>query len=143
MSHHYCSDEEKQWIQRVQPGQSIQDAAPLSWDLFSQISITPQVLDEVDVRGQGKPGALEDQPGFIHRRAVVETSRIAEVRHWLHVGEGEASTIILADELKAGIVLIDDKAAREGRNSLGAEGGRNGTLRVTRRGMMLFLRYIL
>ena len=82
-------------------------------DLFGEILITPQVYEEVAVRGMGKPGSAElAGAGFIRRRGAVGIERVETLREQAQLAEGEASTIILADELKADLVLIDEKAAR-------------------------------
>lgn len=51
-----------------------------------------------------------------------------EIQESAHLAEGEASTILLAEELKADLVLIDEKAARSVAKSLGLKVA--GTLRV-------------
>jgi predicted nucleic acid-binding protein len=98
-------------------------------ELFGVVFITPEVFDEVVVRGKGKPGSTEVSAApFIHSRAVVAKDRISDLRARSHIAAGEASTIILADELRADVVLIDEKAARESARELGLKVA--GTMRV-------------
>jgi predicted nucleic acid-binding protein len=98
-------------------------------DLFGTVLITPQVYDEVVVRGKGRPGSAEvSAASFVQSRAVLAKDRISDLQARAHIAAGEASTIILADELKADVVLIDEKAARESARELGLKVA--GTMRV-------------
>jgi predicted nucleic acid-binding protein len=98
-------------------------------DLFGSVLITPDVYDEVVVRGKGKPGSTEvSVASFVQPRSVVAKDRISDLQARVHIAAGEASTIILADELKADLVLIDEKAARESAKELGLKVA--GTMRV-------------
>jgi predicted nucleic acid-binding protein len=77
----------------------------------------------------GKPGSAElAAAGFVRRRGAVGTARIEALREQAQLAEGEASTIILADELKADLVLIDEKAARAAAKGMGLAVA--GTMRV-------------
>ena len=97
--------------------------------LFGTVLITPQVYDEVVVQGKGKPGSTEvSGASFVHSRAVVAQDKISDLQARVHIAAGEASTIILANELKADVVLIDEKAAREAARELGLKVA--GTMRV-------------
>ena len=92
--------------------------------LFGTILVTPQVYEEVVVRGKGKPGSTEvSSASFVRTRAVVGKDRISELQARMHIADGEASTIILAD-----VVLIDEKAARQSARELGLKVA--GTMRV-------------
>jgi hypothetical protein len=98
-------------------------------DLFGEVRITPQVFDEVAVRGKGRPGAAEvGASPFIRIQEVVESRKVRDLRDQAQVAEGEASTIILAAETKADLVLIDEKAARQAAKALGLTVA--GTMRV-------------
>ena len=98
-------------------------------DLFGVVLITPQVYEEVVVRGKGKPGSAEVAgASFVQSRSVMGANRISGLQSRAHIAAGEASTIILADELKADVVLIDEKAARESARELGLKVA--GTMRV-------------
>jgi len=59
---------------------------------------------------------------------VTQVTRVSEIRERAQLAEGEVSTIILADELKADLVLIDEKAARAIAKGLGLKVA--GTMRV-------------
>lgn len=77
-------------------------------DLFGEVRITPHVFDEVVVHGKGRPGSAEvAAASFIRIHPVVETGKVQDLRDQAQVAEGEASTIILAVEKKADLVLID------------------------------------
>ena len=65
---------------------------------------------------------------FVQVRPVAGKDRFSELQVRIHVAAGEASTIILTDELKADLVLIDEKAARESAKVLGLKVA--GTMRV-------------
>jgi len=98
-------------------------------DLFGEVRITPQVFDEVVIRGAGRPGAAEVAAApFIRKQEAAGIRRIQDLRDQARVAEGEASTIILADELKADLVLIDEKAARQAAKAMGLKVA--GTMRV-------------
>ncbi len=98
-------------------------------DLFGTVLITPQVYDEVVVRGEGRPGSREVAgASFVHSRAALASDRILALQARCHIAAGESSTIILADELKADVVLIDEKAARDAARELGLKVA--GSMRV-------------
>ena len=79
--------------------------------LFGRICIPEAVYEEVVVRGQGRPGSLEVSVAtWIETRAVTDTFSVSLLREELGVGESEA--IVLAQELGARYLLLDDEAAR-------------------------------
>jgi predicted nucleic acid-binding protein len=79
--------------------------------LYSEIVIPAAVYQEIVVQGAGKPGAVEvqTQPWF-KQQAVVDTAFVSQLRRDLDDGEAEA--IVLAREMSADLLLIDDQAAR-------------------------------
>jgi predicted nucleic acid-binding protein len=102
---------------------------PRLQDLFGGVFITPQVYDEVVNRGKGRPGSSDvSGASFIKTRPADHVDQIGELQARAHIAEGEASTIVLADDLKADLVLIDEKAAREAAKALGLKVA--GTMRI-------------
>ena len=79
--------------------------------LFEQILIPQAVYDEVVVHGEGEPGSQEVRDA-LWVRAVQVQDRLAVrlLRDTLDAGESEA--IVLAQELNARYVLLDDRLAR-------------------------------
>ena len=79
--------------------------------LFQQIRIPEGVYEDIVVRGAGKPGAREVKSGgWIKKEKVKNRSEVDQLPTGLGLGEREA--IILAQELKAAL-LIDDRKARK------------------------------
>jgi predicted nucleic acid-binding protein len=80
-------------------------------DLFGQVYIPAAVYDEVVVYGAGQPGARETRDAvWIKPLQVTERLPVNLLRDELDAGESEA--IVLAQELKAAYVLMDDAVAR-------------------------------
>lgn len=97
--------------------------------LFQEIVITPQVFDEVVTRGGDRPGAQETRTAkFVVIRAPTDpgASTRFEVEHGL--GPGESSSIALALETKAELILMDDREARAVATGAGLKTA--GTIRV-------------
>ena len=82
--------------------------------LIQDVVIPEAVWTEVVVRGTGKPAAdlvvQAEQQGWLHRQQVRDTFA-AEVLQ-ANLGDGEAEAIVLAQELDASWVLLDDDLAR-------------------------------
>jgi predicted nucleic acid-binding protein len=98
-------------------------------DLFTEILVSPKVFEEVAIRGKGRPGSDEvANAPFVKQKPVAQSARVSELRERAQLAEGEASTIILAGEIKADLVLIDEKAARAAAKGLGLKVA--GTMRV-------------
>ena len=98
-------------------------------DLFGRIEISPQVREEVVDRGKGRAGAQEvSSAGYVVTTPVKSAGRIAEIREGYQIAAGEASTITLAEEMGADLVLMDDRQARAAARSIGLKVV--GTLRV-------------
>jgi len=95
--------------------------------LYGEITITPEVFEELTRSGQHLPAAVEiSTASWIKvRPAMSGTDRLTPLRTGL--GIGETSAIELAKELRADLVLLDDRKARrtaqeEGLNVLGTVG---------------------
>ena len=82
--------------------------------LFQQVVVPESVWEEVVVRGAGKPGAesvvLAQQEGWLSKQPVRDVLAVTLLRTTL--GAGEAEAIVLAQELRATWVLVDDDLAR-------------------------------
>ncbi len=83
-------------------------------DVHGTILIPKEVYVEVVDDGIGKPGAAEVKTAkWIHCQSVVDKDQISilQTQHSLHLGE--SATIVLAKEVKAAQVILDDNAARQ------------------------------
>jgi len=79
--------------------------------LFEQILIPQAVYDEVVVQGEGEPGSQEvKEAEWIRAAQVQDQLAVHLLRETLDMGESEA--IVLAQELNARYVLLDDGLAR-------------------------------
>ena len=79
--------------------------------LFEQIVIPQAVYDEVVVHGEGEPGSQEiDEATWITTVQVKDRLAVNLLQETLDAGESEA--IVLAQELNARYVLLDDGLAR-------------------------------
>jgi predicted nucleic acid-binding protein len=94
--------------------------------LYLNIDLAQAVYDEIVVAGIGKPGASEMQKANwlqVHQVANIPLVKALE----LELDMGEAETIAFAVELKADLVLLDERrgrnvAARLGLNKIGILG---------------------
>ena len=84
----------------------------LLWSLFDQVFVPAAVYNEVAVLGKGKQGhdAL-DTSGYIVVKEVQNIMAVNLLRTQLDYGESEA--IVLAKELTADILILDEKKARK------------------------------
>lgn len=96
--------------------------------LFAHVYIPPEVQYEVVVAGAGLPGASEvSRAEWIEVKGIQNPADLDAARRKFGLGPGEMSTILLAKELGANPVLIDDYRARklakaEGLEILGSVG---------------------
>jgi uncharacterized protein len=82
--------------------------------LFARVYISREVHDEVVVAGAGLPGAPEvSEAGWIEVKAVENAAGLHSAQRQYGLGPGETSAILLAKELDASAVLLDDYRARE------------------------------
>ena len=82
-------------------------------EVYGAIYIPDEVYVEVVVEGTGKPGAAEVEAAnwiYCHSVSDVDQVRILQSQHSLHLGE--CATIVLAREINAEQVILDDNAAR-------------------------------
>lgn len=85
---------------------------------FSEIIIPEAVWREVVVDGVGKPGTKEvEQAGWIKVHDVKDRKLVISLKQYLDDGESEA--IALALEMGAGLVLLDERDARDTADAFG------------------------
>ena len=86
--------------------------------LFNQIEIPEGVWSELNVYGKRWPGSLEVETAvWITRHVVQDHSLVSALTSDLD--QGEAESIALAIELKANLILLDEKEARRTARRLG------------------------
>jgi predicted nucleic acid-binding protein len=86
--------------------------------LFGEVQIPAEVYDEVVVRVTGQPGASEvASAAWIHRQAI--GNQLAFRLLTASLGAGEAACIVLAAEMNADLLILDDRAARLQAQALG------------------------
>lgn len=87
-------------------------------DLFGKLLVPEAVWEEVVVAGAGQPGArLLEEASWVTRRQVQNRSLVQALRQELDAGEAEA--IALAVEVKADLLLMDERLGRETAQHLG------------------------
>ena len=75
------------------------------------VHIPEAVFEEVVQKGVGRPGSAElAQADWLRRRTVRDVASVDRLR--ARLGRGESEAIVLAKELGADFVVIDDAAAR-------------------------------
>lgn len=80
-------------------------------DVFRQVIVPQEVYDEV-TSGTHPAVAAVQSATWIEVRSVQDTSQVVALRETTKIHVGEAAAIILAEELGAQQVLIDDLRAR-------------------------------
>ena len=82
--------------------------------IFPRVYITTEVHYEVVIAGAGLPGALEvSKAEWIEVKAVQNPAGLDSAQRKYGLGPGEMSTILLAKEIGANPVLLDDYKARK------------------------------
>ena len=77
--------------------------------LFPRVFISPEVHYEVVVAGAGLPGASEvSKAEWIEVKAIQNPAGLYSAQRQHGLGPGEMSTILLAKELGASSLLLDD-----------------------------------
>jgi hypothetical protein len=83
-------------------------------DVYAKIVIPKEVETEVVIEGAGQPGAAEVRTAtWIEVHAVTDAARVTNLHANTGLGKGECGVIILAEEIDAQRVIIDDRAARQ------------------------------
>ncbi len=81
--------------------------------IFDTIIVSEEVFEEIVVRGAGLPGAREIKEASWIRTAKVENKELFnQWRHDYHLGSGEIATVILAIEIGADLIFLDERKAR-------------------------------
>jgi len=99
--------------------------------LYSEITVPKAVWQETVAEGEGRPGASELESarasGWVE---VVSVNPDTGTRRLLRqaLDAGEADALALADQIKAGLVLLDESAARQRAKRLGLR--KTGTIGV-------------
>jgi uncharacterized protein len=89
---------------------------------FPQVHISPEVHHEVVVSGAGLPGAMDvSKAEWLEVKTVQNPAALYTAQRKYGLGPGEMSTILLAKELGANPVLLDDYRARKLAKSEGLE----------------------
>jgi len=79
--------------------------------LYSKIVIPQAVRHEIVVVGAGQPGAIEvEASDWIQTHQVTNRTMVSSLQ--LEVDDGEAEAIALAAELKADLLLLDERRGR-------------------------------
>jgi len=82
--------------------------------IFPRVCISAEVHYEVVIAGAGLPGASEvSKAEWIEVKAVQNPAGVYSAQRKYGLGPGEMSTILLAKELGANPVLLDDYRARQ------------------------------
>jgi len=86
-------------------------------DLFGQLVIPDAVWQEVVASPPGKAGVAEIAAAWIERQTVKDRPLVNLLRQDLGAGESEA--IVLAREVNADVLLMDERRGREAAKRLG------------------------
>ena len=88
------------------------DKLHLLRDIFGKIYVPNAVYKEVALKGKGRPGSKEiEEAEWV---ASKEVYNITSKKHLLaYLDEGEAEVILLADELSADLVIMDERKGYE------------------------------
>jgi hypothetical protein len=79
--------------------------------LYGRLRIPCAVYEEVVIQGTGRWGAAETAgASWIDQHTVADQAKVTSLQIHLHGGESEV--IVLAEELHADLVLMDETAAR-------------------------------
>ena len=82
-------------------------------DMYGTILIPEEVYVEVVIDGIGKPGAAEVKAAeWTSRQSVTDKNQIRTLQNQHSLDLGECATIVLAEEINAEQVILDDNAAR-------------------------------
>jgi predicted nucleic acid-binding protein len=86
--------------------------------LFGEIFIPEGVWSELNAKGKRWPGSLEvENSAWIFRKLVHDQPLVTALERDLD--QGEAESIALAIDLKADLVLLDEREARHAARRLG------------------------
>ncbi|MEA3478945.1 MAG: DUF3368 domain-containing protein, partial [Bacteroidota bacterium] len=81
-------------------------------EIFSKVYIPEEVFKEVVQRGKGKPGSkVIKEADWIEPKPVKDKIQVAFLLGSLE--KGEAEVLVLARELEADLILLDEEKARK------------------------------
>ena len=81
--------------------------------LFKRVLISTEVYNEVVISGAGMPGAREvARTDWIEVRPVRNTAALKLAMKETGLGSGELSSVLLAREAGADVILLDERKAR-------------------------------
>ncbi len=81
-------------------------------EIFSKVYIPEEVFKEVVERGKGKPGSkVIKEAAWIESKPVKDKIQVAFLLGSLE--KGEAEVLVLARELEADLILLDEEKARK------------------------------
>ena len=82
--------------------------------LYPDVHISVEVYDEVVVAGAGMPGAIAvDNADWVHVAPVRDAKALAQAIMRTGLGAGEVSAVLLAKELAADLILMDEHKGRK------------------------------
>lgn len=87
----------------------------LDWlrQLYETVIIPEAVYQEVVISGAGKPGAQAvATSAWIQRQAIKNRTAVGYLMNTIGLGEGESEAMVLAGEINADLILLDDFKAR-------------------------------
>ncbi len=81
--------------------------------LYTTIHIPEAVYREVVTEGAGRAGTTEAATAtWIERHTITDQQAVQDLLNKANINHGESEVIVLATELKATLVIMDDLAAR-------------------------------
>jgi len=90
------------------------DAFDLLQKLYGTLMISTEVYDEVVIAGAGLAGAGEtSKSSWIEVRNIRNHADLEATQVQFGLGAGELSTLLLAGEIRADLIVLDDLAARK------------------------------
>ena len=82
--------------------------------VYHSVYIPEEVYTEVVVNGVGKPGAAEvEMADWIICQPVMDKDQVLILHNRTLIDLGECGAIVLAQEIRAGRLIIDDSVARQ------------------------------
>lgn len=86
--------------------------------VIKKLTIPHAVYEEIVIRGAGRPGSMEiKEAKWIKKINVSDQESVISLSNSLGLGESEA--IVLAKEIKADLIILDDDKARKAAISQG------------------------
>lgn len=88
------------------------DLLPLLPELFGEIVLAPEVRAEILAGGSRPAAASIDAFPWLKVQPITDSARLQNWRQTYRLGAGELATILLAQQLRADLAIIDEHAAR-------------------------------